>query len=379
MHSLKVLILLSLLLSVTTPSLAAEYPLSNLPAGMMSAEWGSSRKDRSVEGNPLKINNTTYHSGIGTHAASEMVIQRNSATSFRAMVGVDDETGGKGSVIFNVYGDNTLLWSSGIVKGGEPARKVSVNLHPHKEIRLEVTDAGDGISHDHANWADAYFLYHGIPPKAIRKPQPGDLPQIDAQVPTTRIELFNGKNTDNWIADIPTQGKVKSDIWSVKDGILYCTGKPAAHLITDTSWKDYRLEVEWAWPANGKGGNNGVLVHSSNLRTLYNTFPRSIEVQLQSGNAGDFWVIGEDITVDNMQERRTDRRIVKLKHGLEKPFGEWNTMIIHARNNTIRVWVNGELVNYGYNCTTSQGRISLQSEGAPCTFRRVSIMPLTDD
>jgi len=34
------------------------------------------------------------------------------------------------------------------------------------------------------------------------------------------------------------------------------------------------------------------------------------------------------------------------------------------------------LVNQGYDCTAHEGHISLQSEGAPCQFRRVSIMPL---
>ena len=165
-------------------------------------------------------------------------------------------------------------------------------------------------------------------------------------------------------------------MWTVRDGILYCTGKPGGHLLSDTSWKDYRLVVEWRWPADGKGGNNGVLVHTSDLHVLGKHFPRSIEVQLMAGNAGDFWVIGEDIQVPNMDTRREGRHIWNLTDGAEKPFGEWNQMVVHARGDTLTVWVNDILVNQGHGSTASEGRVTLQSEGAPCQFRRVTIMPL---
>jgi len=104
-------------------------------------------------------------------------------------------------------------------------------------------------------------------------------------------------------------------------------------------------------------------------------------------NAGDFWCIVEDITVPNMEKRRgpkkdwgitegKERRVKNLTDSSEKPLGEWNTMKIKCIKNTIQVWVNGDMVNYGYNCTASKGNIALQAEGAEVEFRKVEIMKL---
>jgi hypothetical protein len=118
-------------------------------------------------------------------------------------------------------------------------------------------------------------------------------------------------------------------------------------------------------------------------------FPQSIEVQMQSGEAGDFWVIQEDIEVADMETRRPRkpgekwggaegdaRRILNLTDGSEKPLGEWNSMAIEARGRSIKVWVNGALVNEGRNATVGRGRIALQAEGTEVEFRRVEIGPL---
>ena len=124
----------------------------------------------------------------------------------------------------------------------------------------------------------------------------------------------------------------------MRNGLLVSKGEPRGHLLTDAAYRDYRLEVEYRFP--GKAGNCGVLVHASKPRALYKMFPQSIEVQMQSGDAGDFWVIQEDIEVPDMEKRRPRkegekwggaegdaRRILNLTDGSEKPLGEWNTMV----------------------------------------------------
>jgi hypothetical protein len=118
-------------------------------------------------------------------------------------------------------------------------------------------------------------------------------------------------------------------------------------------------------------------------------FPQSIEVQLQSGQAGDFWVIQEDIQVKDMETRRPRkegekwggaegdaRRILNLTDSSEKPLGEWNTLVVEARGRGLQVWVNGDLVNEGSQATADRGRIALQAEGTEVEFRRVEIGPL---
>ena len=199
--------------------------------------------------------------------------------------------------------------------------------------------------------------------------------------------LFNGNDLTGWHADVPaadTNPQIASP-FVVRNGLLVSLGEPRGHLITDSSYRDYRLEVEYRFPA--KTGNAGVLVHASTPRALYKMFPRSVEVQLMHGNAGDFWCILEDIRVPDMEQRRGPpadwgttegkaRRIKNLTDTSEKPAGEWNTMVIEAVGRSIRVWVNGDLVNDGSDATADHGQIALQAEGSEIEFRKVLLTPI---
>ncbi|MGB5668281.1 MAG: DUF1080 domain-containing protein [Maribacter sp.] len=198
------------------------------------------------------------------------------------------------------------------------------------------------------------------------------------------INLFNGHDLDGWHVDVPAMDSIPDAInpFLIRDGMLVSLGTPAGHLITDATYKDYRLTVEYRFA--GVPGNCGVLVHASTPRALYKMFPKSIEVQMMHENAGDFWVIVQDIVTDNMVERRgpeeewgitegKKRRIMNLTDGSENPVGEWNTMTVECLKNEIKVWVNGDLVNHGYDATVSSGQIALQAEGSEVEFRKVDI------
>lgn len=206
-------------------------------------------------------------------------------------------------------------------------------------------------------------------------------------LPQGTIDLFNGKDLDGWHADVPEMDKdnsVKSP-FIVRNGLLVSLGTPGGHLITDKVYSNYRLEVEYRFA--GKPGNCGVLVHASKPRALYDMFPQSIEVQMEHTNAGDFWCIVENISVPDMVKRRgpeekwgitegKNRRIENLTDDSEKPLGEWNTMVIECPGREIRVLVNGELVNHGYECTAESGQIAVQAEGSEVEFRKITLTPL---
>lgn len=205
--------------------------------------------------------------------------------------------------------------------------------------------------------------------------------------PAKTISLFNGKDLTGWHADVPamdTNSSLKSP-FIIRNGLLVSMGTPGGHLITNAVYKNYKLQVEYRFA--GVPGNCGVLVHASTPRALYEMFPKSIEAQMMTENAGDFWCIQEDISVPDMEKRRgpkkewgingkKKRRIVNLTDGSEKPVGEWNTMIIECVKNSIKVWVNGDLVNCGFNCTASKGQIALQAEGSEVEFRKVELTPI---
>ncbi len=196
--------------------------------------------------------------------------------------------------------------------------------------------------------------------------------------------LFNGRDLTGWHVDVPAMDDNPDTLnpFIVRDGMLVSLGDPRGHLITDSVYKNYRLVVEYRFP--GKPGNGGVLIHASKPRALYGMFPQSLEVQMQHGDAGDFWCIQEDITVPDMVKRRgpkekwgvsekKNRRIVNLTDDSEMPLGEWNTMIIECVGNKVKVWENGHLVNYGYDCTADKGQIALQAEGSELEFRKIEL------
>lgn len=199
-----------------------------------------------------------------------------------------------------------------------------------------------------------------------------------------KTSLFNGKDLSGWHADVPMKDSLPDAPASflVRNGLLVSMGEPRGHLITDEVFENYRLEVEYRFA--GEPGNCGVLVHTSTPRFLYKMFPKSIEVQMEHQNAGDFWVIGEDITVPDMEKYRGPkadwgttegkaRQIHNLTDNAEKPLGEWNLMVVECVGNRIKVWVNGELVNYGYDATVQKGQLAIQAEGAEVEFRKIEL------
>ncbi|MEF8796287.1 MAG: DUF1080 domain-containing protein [Salinivenus sp.] len=199
--------------------------------------------------------------------------------------------------------------------------------------------------------------------------------------------LFNGTDLTGWRMDVPEMDADSSvqAPFIVRDSLLVSLGTPRGHLLTHQTYRDYRLTVEYRF--SGDPGNAGVLVHASTPRVLYDMFPQSIEVQMEHTNAGDFWCIHEDIATPNMVERRgpkdqwgttegANRRIVNLTDGAEKPVGQWNRMTIEAVDDSIKVWVNGTLVNLGHDATAQEGRIALQAEGSEVEFRTLRLTPI---
>ncbi len=209
-----------------------------------------------------------------------------------------------------------------------------------------------------------------------------------ASITAQTINLFNGKDLSGWHIDVPEMDTNPSAInpFIIRNGLLVSLGTPQGHLITDADYENFRLKLEYRFA--GKPGNCGVLVFASTPRALYKMFPKSIEVQMMHENAGDFWCIVEDIEVPDMGTRRgpkekwgitegKQRRIKNLTDQSEKPLGEWNSMTIECIGNTINVWVNGDNLNKGFNCTASKGHIALQAEGSEVEFRKVELTDLS--
>jgi hypothetical protein len=143
--------------------------VSSLNISRIRQGWGSPHANQSVDGKTLSIGGKKFESGIGTHAESICIIAANGdVEEFSAYVGVDDEIQkGQGSVEFFVIGDDKILWQSGIMRSGDPAKLAKVTTKDINKLMLKVGDAGDGVVCDHADWADAKMTITGIYPAIV--------------------------------------------------------------------------------------------------------------------------------------------------------------------------------------------------------------------
>ena len=136
--------------------------LSDLTWTSATNGWGPVEKDLSNgehlqgDGQAIKIGGVSFAKGLGVHASSQVSYALNgTCTTFSAQVGLDDEVGDRGSVVFQVFADGTKVYDSGVMTGADPARAVSVSMAKVNELRLVVTDGGDNNYFDHADWAAA--------------------------------------------------------------------------------------------------------------------------------------------------------------------------------------------------------------------------------
>ena len=144
--------------------------LSSLDLTKATQGFGKPQADRSVDGHALTLGGKVYAHGFGTHSRGLLVVALDGgAKRFTATVGIDDEVGGgRGSAEFQVLGDGRkMLWTSGIMRQGQPSKTVDVDLTGQRQILLRVTDGGDGYNYDHADWADAQFEVTGALPHTM--------------------------------------------------------------------------------------------------------------------------------------------------------------------------------------------------------------------
>ncbi|KPK68778.1 MAG: hypothetical protein AMJ84_10605 [Acidithiobacillales bacterium SM23_46] len=195
-----------------------------------------------------------------------------------------------------------------------------------------------------------------------------------------KISLFNGKDFTSWTLHLSKPNVDPASVWSVRNGLPFCTGTPSGYMRTNEEYSNYKLTFEWRW--TGRPGNNGCLVHMYGKDTVW---PKSIEVQLAHENAGDFWVIGGtefNQHKDKSSGRVSGRNVKKLEKSNEKPPGQWNKMEIICKGDKIRVYVNGLLQNEADDCRDDEGKpltkgkICFQSEGAPIEYRNIILEPL---
>jgi len=158
--------------------------LDSLDIKLVTSGWHDPQAGKSIDLNPIQLNGVTYPHGIGTHAMSQMSVDLKGVTTrFVAMVGLDDEKKGLGSIVFRVLVDGQEKVTTRTLRGGDKPVLIDLDVSGAKRLGLIAEDNYDGIDNDHADWAGALlFLQPGAKDKPVLVNEPAE-PPIPAEPP----------------------------------------------------------------------------------------------------------------------------------------------------------------------------------------------------
>ncbi len=262
------------------------------------------------------------------------------------------------------------------------------------------------------------------PPTPEQKPAPAPSP---AEAVTSKVDLLDvisrgdihyHLNPGAELTDKP------EDVFQIQNGELHISGKGYGCLYTNAAYKDYRLVLEFKWTGQTWGRretrarDSGLLLHCHGPTGAYsNTWTASIEAQLIEGGMGDILVLSPklpdgtvlkttldaEIELDRDKEKRwkkgaprqtvetgrinwekrdedwADKVGFRGKDDPDAPLGEWNTLEVIAKGDTLQYFFNGKLVNEGFAAKPSEGRIGIQTEAAGLVVRKYELLPLGDE
>ena len=196
-------------------------------------------------------------------------------------------------------------------------------------------------------------------------------------------DIFNGKDLSGWV-NVNTD----QDTWTVRDGMLVCSGRPTGVMRSEKQYENFILHIEWRHME--PGGNSGVFVWSEGTVPEGRRLPKGLEVQmlelewvnLHRAKDGTLppiaYVHGElfgagglEATPDNPRGSRSQSLENRCKGK-----GEWNVYDVVCVDGVVKLAVNGKFVNGVRNASVKKGYLCLESEGAEIHFRNIRIMEL---
>jgi hypothetical protein len=196
-------------------------------------------------------------------------------------------------------------------------------------------------------------------------------------------DLFNGRDLAGWV-----NVNCAADTWSVRDGMIVCSGKPIGVMRTEKMYENFVLHIEWKHLE--AGGNSGCFAWAGAVPKEGSPFPKGLEIQMleldwpnlnreKDGRPRDigyvsgelFGVGGNKVVPDNPRGERSKSFELRCKGK-----GEWNVYDVVAVDGVVKLSINGKFVNGISKATQRKGYLHLESEGSEIHFRNIRILEL---
>jgi hypothetical protein len=234
--------------------------------------------------------------------------------------------------------------------------------------------------------------------------------------PARKIRLFNGKDLTHFYVFLKENKREDPrQVFTVQNGLIHISGEEWGALSTIDEYRDYHLIVEFKWgarnwpPRAARARDSGILLHGVGADgAAGNGWLESIEYQMIEGGTGDmlmvkganrpritveaekksdgqlYWKKGAPrVTVDSgrinwygRDIKWTDTLNYRGPVDVEKPLGQWNRCEVIADGGNLTYYLNGKMVNQGFDGDHTFGKIQFQSEAAEVFIRRIELRPL---
>jgi hypothetical protein len=175
-----------------------------------------------------------------------------------------------------------------------------------------------------------------------------------------------------------------SKVYEFTDGMIRMYGDTNGYLMTEKSYKNFELSLEYRWNMEEKFKTN----NKKNSGVMYNIpvdspdkiWPKGIQFQIKENTTGDFIFLDQVTAKVNGKQVEPGASVTSPKFSAnENPYGEWNSIVIKSFNGKITQYLNGKLVNECVEATAAEGKISLNYEGSPIDFKNIRLKSISKE
>jgi hypothetical protein len=235
------------------------------------------------------------------------------------------------------------------------------------------------------------------------------------------VALFDGKDASKWYTFLKDHGKDKdpNGTVSVKDGVLRVSGQDWGGLTTRDEYANYEVEVVYAWgakvwpPREKNARDSGLILHATGQDgTVAKCWLEGVQCNMIEGATGDISITGANKKYRfkaQAQERPWGKKTgwywkdggaarefnpgdrllwfgrdpgwenvagFRGTNDVEKKVGEWNTLVVTMKADTMTVKLNGVTVSKATDLGVTRGKLQFQSEGSEVLFKKITLTPL---